>query len=121
MSTEPGRIAVASPEALERRTQEIGRELFDRIGRGPGIFARAWWDDRLMTSTMGEPAVKVQLFRFIDALPTLREPESVRRHLREYLDEAGDRVPAMLRVPLALTPPGDLGAKLLAGLARSAA
>ena len=88
--------------ALERRTQEIGRALFEQIGRGPAPWHRAWWDDRLMDLTLGDPEVKVQLFRFIDAMPVLTTTESVRRHLAEYLGEAGDRVPWWLR--LALTP-----------------
>ena len=29
-----------SPQSVERRTREIGRELFDRIGRGPALAAR---------------------------------------------------------------------------------
>ena len=41
-----------------------------------------------MALTMSDPRVKVQLFRFIDALPTLTTPRSVRRHLDEYLGEA---------------------------------
>ena len=80
-------------ESIERRTREIGRELFERIGRGPSPWQRAWWDDRLMDLTLGDPQVKVQLFRFIDALPALPTAESVRRHLAEYLDEAGDARP----------------------------
>src|SRR6185437_11243711 len=87
-----------SPEALERRTREIGRALFDRIGRGPAPWERGWWDDRLMDLTLGDPQVKVQLFRFIDAMPVLTTTESVRRHLAEYLGEAGDRVPWWLRL-----------------------
>src|SRR4051794_32651843 len=106
-----------APEALERRTREIGRELFARIGSGPSPLEGAWWDDRLMSLTMGDPRVKIQLFRFIDALPALKDPGMVRRHLHEYLAEAGDRVPAALRVPLALMPSGRAGDRLLAGLA----
>src|SRR5262245_23177434 len=68
-------------EALERQTREVGRELFDRIGRGPRPWQRAWWDDRFMAATLEDPAVRIQLFRFIDALPALKTPESVRRHL----------------------------------------
>src|SRR3954469_9893824 len=94
----------AAPETLERRTQEIGRALFDRIGRGPAPWQRSWWDDRLMALTMGDPTTKVQLFRFIDALPTLKSADSVRRHLEEYLDEAGEGVPSLVRLPLALIP-----------------
>ena len=78
---------------VERRTQEIGRELFERIGRGPKPWQRAWWEDRFMAGTLDDPLVRVQLFRFIDALPALKTTDSVRRHLAEYLAEAGDRVP----------------------------
>src|SRR4051812_17757246 len=76
-------------DALESRSRAIGRALFGRIGRGPKPWRRAWWDDRLMAVSMGDEATKVQLFRFIDALPTLTEPRAARRHLAEYLDEAG--------------------------------
>src|SRR5437764_8600158 len=99
----------ADLETLERRTREIGRALFDRIGRGPSPWQRSWWDDRLMALTMGDPTTKVQLFRFIDALPTLKSAGAVSRHLAEYLGEAGDGVPALVRLPLALIPDGALG------------
>ncbi len=109
------------PDALERRTREIGVELFERMGSGPRPWERAWWDDRLMALTMGDPDTKVQLFRFIDALPTLRDPGSVRRHLAEYLDEADGGVPAFVRLPLRLTPRGPVGDRTIAAMARFAA
>ena len=34
-------------------------------------WGRRWWDERMMDWTMHDEAVKVQLFRFIDALPQL--------------------------------------------------
>ena len=107
--------------ALERRTREIGRELFDRIGRGPGVLERAWWDERVQDLTLNDPLVRVQLFRFIDVMPALRTSEHVRRHLHEYLDEAGDRVPWWLKLAVTLTPPGSPGVPVLAGVARFAA
>ena len=79
-------------QALEARTQEIGRELFERIGRGPALAARLVGRP-VHAATLDDPLVRVQLFRFIDALPALKTPDSVRRHLAEYLAEAGDRVP----------------------------
>ncbi|MEO6810114.1 MAG: L-glutamate gamma-semialdehyde dehydrogenase [Isosphaeraceae bacterium] len=107
-----------SPETLERRTRQIGQELFDQIDRGPSFWRRSWWDDHLMALTMDEPETKVQLFRFIDALPTLGDDASVRRHLTEYLDEAGSGVPLLVRFPLAVTPPGPLGDRIIASMAR---
>jgi RHH-type proline utilization regulon transcriptional repressor/proline dehydrogenase/delta 1-pyrroline-5-carboxylate dehydrogenase len=64
--------------------------------------------------------VRVQLFRFIDVIPSLRSDASARRHLAEYLDEAGDRVPRWLRLATAMAPPGRLGARALAAAARLA-
>ncbi len=106
---------------VEERTREIGRALFRRIGRGPRPWQRAWWDDRLMDSTLSDPQVRVQLFRFIDALPALRTPAAVRKHLKEYLAEAGDRVPAWLRLAVRLAPPGTDRETLLAWSAGTAA
>jgi len=106
---------------MERRTREIGRELFDRIGRGPRPWQRGWWDDRVVAATLGDSLVRIQLFRFIDVLPALNNPDAIRRHLAEYLSEAGDRVPAWLRVALALAPAGTIRAQWLAQAAKTAA
>jgi RHH-type proline utilization regulon transcriptional repressor/proline dehydrogenase/delta 1-pyrroline-5-carboxylate dehydrogenase len=70
-----------------------------------------------MGMTMGDGGTKVQLFRFIDALPTLPNDASVRRHLAEYLDEAGAGVPAFVRLPLRLAPPGIVGDRMISGMA----
>ena len=110
----------SSPK-IEARTREIGRALFAKIGRGPSPLNRAWWDDRLMAMTMGDEATKIQLFRFIDALPTLTRPSAARRHLDEYLNEAGPGVPTAIRIPLALAPRGAFGDKMLAAIANFAA
>ncbi len=108
-------------EGLERRTREIGRELFDRIGRERRPWRRSWWDDRFMALTLDDPMVRVQLFRFIDALPALKDAGSIRRHLAEYLAEAGDAVPWWLDLALELAPEGTARAEWLAAAARTAA
>ena len=106
----------------EERTQRYGREIFARLeGTGPLPFGPSWWDERLMELTMGDEAVKLQLFRFVDVLPQLRAPADVTRHLREYFGAASDRVPAWIRFALRLLPShGPLG-RLLAGVARFSA
>ncbi len=125
-----GTVAVSPPSAathcqgaasLEQRTIAIGRELFDRIGRGPKPWQRAWWEQHFMAGTLDDPLLRVQLFRFIDALPALQDAEAVRRHLAEYLEEAGDRVPWWLRWGLLLAPAGSARAGWLASLARASA
>ncbi len=61
---------------VEREAREIGRGLFAEVGRGPSPRERGYWDDRLMDLTMGDPEVKVQLFRFIDAFPRSPPPRT---------------------------------------------
>ena len=106
---------------VEREAREIGRALFAEVGRGPSPRERGYWDDRLMDLTMSDPAVKVQLFRFIDALPALTAAEDVGRHLREYLGQAGDKVPWFMNLGVALAPVGSIRGEWLASLARVSA
>ncbi len=116
-----GRSGAPDLAGIDRRAREIGRALFAEVGRGPSPMDRGWWDDRLMGLTMGDPSVKVQLFRFIDALPSLVDDESVGRHLREYLGQAGGAVPRFLNLGVGLASIGLAPGRLLASAARGAA
>jgi RHH-type proline utilization regulon transcriptional repressor/proline dehydrogenase/delta 1-pyrroline-5-carboxylate dehydrogenase len=104
---------------LDARTKDYGREIFARLDRqGPVLFTRAWLEDKLMGLGMHDPALKVQLFRFVDTLPYLRQPEEVTRHLREYLAEARDELPWWARWGTKFIPNGGLLGKALAWQAR---
>lgn len=103
---------------VEMLTQSYGREIFARVGRaGPMPFSPAWWDERLMEWSMGDEAVKLQLFRFVDVLPLLRSPQTIVRHLREYFGEAGQHLPGWLRSGLRWLPSQGLLGRLLAQIA----
>jgi RHH-type proline utilization regulon transcriptional repressor/proline dehydrogenase/delta 1-pyrroline-5-carboxylate dehydrogenase len=105
---------MSTASELESLIHDYGREIFARLHRaGPLPFSPAWLDERLMEWTMGDPAVKVQLFRFIDCLPLLRSPADVTRHLREYFEEAGESVPRWIHRGLRWLPEnGRLGGLL---------
>ncbi len=107
---------------VETLTGRYGREIFARLDRGgPFPLTPAWWDEELMEWSMGDEAIKVQLFRFVDALPTLRSGADITRHLREYFGEVHDRLPAWLQRGLRVLPStGPLG-NALAWVARASA
>jgi RHH-type proline utilization regulon transcriptional repressor/proline dehydrogenase/delta 1-pyrroline-5-carboxylate dehydrogenase len=107
---------------LDERTKEYGREIFARLDRqGPVLFTRAWVEDKLMGLGMHDPALKVQLFRFVDTLPYLKEDGEVSRHLREYLGEARDELPRWARWGMRVIPERGLLGRALSFAARRGA
>jgi RHH-type proline utilization regulon transcriptional repressor/proline dehydrogenase/delta 1-pyrroline-5-carboxylate dehydrogenase len=103
---------------VEKLTQSYGREIFARVGRGTAIpFAPSWWDERLMEWSMGDEAIKLQLFRFVDVLPLLHSPETISRHLREYFGEAREHLPGWLRFGLRWLPSRGFLGRMLAATA----
>jgi RHH-type proline utilization regulon transcriptional repressor/proline dehydrogenase/delta 1-pyrroline-5-carboxylate dehydrogenase len=104
----------------DRRTQEYGREIFARLNRqGPILFTRPWLEDKLMGLGMQDPALKVQLFRFVDTLPYLKQDDDVNQHLREYLNEAREELPWWANWGARVIPRSGLLGRILAALARS--
>ena len=108
-----------SSAGLEKRTQEIGREIFRRAGAGRhSPLAPRWWDDRLMAFTMRDEAVKVQLFRLVDTLPALQTDRAVTRHLREYFGAVDGRLPGLLRRAVEWIPNDGVAGGFVARAAR---
>jgi RHH-type proline utilization regulon transcriptional repressor/proline dehydrogenase/delta 1-pyrroline-5-carboxylate dehydrogenase len=108
------------PPAPDDRTKDYGREVFARVDRqGPVLFSRSWLEDKLMGLGMQDPALKVQLFRFVDTLPYLKEPREVSRHLREYLGEAKGELPWWANLGTRFIPTGGVLGGVLAWAARS--
>ena len=83
---------------IEARTQVLGKSLFKIMEdhSAPGIFSKKGAYARIMDWSMRDPAFKVQLFRFVDVLPSLSSSAEIVRHLREYLgDKAVELHPAL--------------------------
>lgn len=115
-------MAIAADSDVEVLTQRYGREIFARMDRSGQIpFTPGWWDDRLMEWSMGDEAVKLQMFRFVDVLPHLHSPAAITRHLREYFGEAGDRLPGWLALGLRVLPSRGVLGGLLASVAHRSA
>src|SRR5438093_3221217 len=55
----------------------------------PRLFDRAWWTGRLLEWAIRDEAFKVQLFRFIDVLPALKNPAQIKALVEEYFGESG--------------------------------
>jgi RHH-type transcriptional regulator, proline utilization regulon repressor / proline dehydrogenase / delta 1-pyrroline-5-carboxylate dehydrogenase len=107
-------------QALESRIQFHGRQLFSRLEATTSLpLTQSWFDDQFLGLSMQFPTLKVQLFRFIDVLPTLRDPSSVVKHLKEYLLEAESIFPGPIRWLLKSYPESGFFANTLSSLADS--
>lgn len=106
--------------AVETETQEVGRYLWDHLERRtPSIFERRWWDDRILSWAMADESVKVQMFRFVDVLPMLRDHEAITRHLHEYFEEVREHLPWAVRLGLDASQPNSVLGRALAYNART--
>ena len=82
----PPRNRAKAVSPIEADTQERGRRLFADVEKQEKRKTAAdFFYDRLMALSTSDDTLKVELFRFVDALPALHTPESVSRHLQEYL------------------------------------
>src|SRR5689334_11552638 len=81
-------------ESVETLTQQIGREFLERAtAHTRGMFSSRFWSDKLMEWATKDEQFKVQLFRFVDAFPTLTTPQQIHDHLVDYLGQPGVTLP----------------------------
>jgi RHH-type proline utilization regulon transcriptional repressor/proline dehydrogenase/delta 1-pyrroline-5-carboxylate dehydrogenase len=112
-------VASANPiSSYENTTQVIAKELIQATRQKGNIFSQLkeqmQFDDKLMAWTMSNPGLRVQLFRFIDALPALQSNSEIARHLQQYLTteevELPDALKGILNFSEPNTPPAQIAA-----------
>jgi RHH-type transcriptional regulator, proline utilization regulon repressor / proline dehydrogenase / delta 1-pyrroline-5-carboxylate dehydrogenase len=98
--------------AYEAHTQTIARQLLQESREHRSFFAQMRdqmrWDDKLLGWAMANPGLRVQLFRFIDCLPSLQSKAEIARHLQEYLGDESVELPAALKGLLSFANPDSL-------------
>jgi RHH-type transcriptional regulator, proline utilization regulon repressor / proline dehydrogenase / delta 1-pyrroline-5-carboxylate dehydrogenase len=77
--------------SLQGEIEQRGSRLFELVDKHPeSLFSKAGFYQRLMTLSMRDEQLKLQLFRFVDVLPSLRTSGEIVEHLQEYFAEARD-------------------------------
>jgi RHH-type proline utilization regulon transcriptional repressor/proline dehydrogenase/delta 1-pyrroline-5-carboxylate dehydrogenase len=73
---------------VEESATALGREIFAAIrAASPSALRKSYWASRLMEWSMRDPDFKVNSFRLVDVLPTLRSNRAVAEHVHEYLSD----------------------------------
>src|SRR5437660_326488 len=77
-------------KTLQSEIERRGRRIFELVDKHPEpLFSKAGFYQRLMTLSMRDERFKVQLFRFVDVLPSLRRSREIIEHLDEYFSDDG--------------------------------
>jgi RHH-type transcriptional regulator, proline utilization regulon repressor / proline dehydrogenase / delta 1-pyrroline-5-carboxylate dehydrogenase len=121
MLSNPSRPSSASSTVspYEQQTQTIARQLLAETTEKRSLFAKVRdqfrWDDKLLSWTMDNPSLRVQLFRLIDCLPSLTSKPEIARHLQEYLSsDAAVELPQALKGLLNFTAPDSVPGQVAA-------
>ncbi len=109
---------VASITRYEQQTQAIAQQLLSATRESRSFFAQMRdqmrWDDKLLDWTMSNPGLRVQLFRFIDCLPSLQSKAEIARHLQEYLGDVSVELPTALKGMLNFASPDSVPGQIAA-------
>ena len=103
-------------KAKENDIRDVGRQIFDRMkGQKPSVFNKDWWSGKVMELSMKDEAFKVEMFRFVDVFPTLKNPVQVAEHIQEYFCRPEQNFPAAFQFGLSAVKPDGMVAKMAAG------
>jgi len=71
--------------SLQEEIEERGSQIFHLVDQNPeSIFSKAGFYQRMMAFSMRDEHFKVQMFRFVDVLASLRNSRDIVQHLDEY-------------------------------------
>src|SRR5215475_11994576 len=77
--------------SLQSEVEQRGSRILALVDKHPdSLFSKAGFYQRLMALSMRDEQLKLQLFRFVDVLPSLRNSKEIIEHLQEYFAEARD-------------------------------
>src|SRR5438034_2345999 len=70
---------------LQSEIEQRGKRIFELVDKYPeSLFSKAGFYQRLMTLSMRDEQLKLQLFRFFAVLPSLHTSDEIIEHLQEY-------------------------------------
>ncbi len=86
---------------LQAEIEQRGEEIFHLVDRHPeSLFSKAGFYQRMMAFSMRDEKFKVQMFRFVDVLASLRRSGDIVEHLREYFAGMNNSIVPMMQTGL---------------------
>jgi RHH-type transcriptional regulator, proline utilization regulon repressor / proline dehydrogenase / delta 1-pyrroline-5-carboxylate dehydrogenase len=84
--------------SLQGEIEQRGERIFALVDRHPeSIFSKAGFYQRMMAWSMRDEHFKVQMFRFVDVLASLRRSSDIMQHLDEYFADMRNGFAPLMR------------------------
>ncbi|NCN27954.1 bifunctional proline dehydrogenase/L-glutamate gamma-semialdehyde dehydrogenase [bacterium] len=100
-------------EQLEARVKELGQEIFEKSRASEfGLFNKNYWSGRMMDWSMKNAKFKVELFRFVDVLPTLKTSDQIVEHVKAYFMRPDLELSAWIKTALGAATLGGVASKI---------
>ncbi|PSB12071.1 L-glutamate gamma-semialdehyde dehydrogenase [Pleurocapsa sp. CCALA 161] len=113
-----GKINLSADRRYESQTQVIAQELIKSTRAKNNIFNRVRdqmrWDDKVLEWTMANPGLRVQMFRFIDAIPSLQSKAEIANHFQQYMSAEEVELPGALKGMINFSDPNSFPAQTAA-------
>lgn len=104
------------PSSFEEKVIHQGKEIFELMeSTEKSIFSKDFWYSHIMDWSMKNEKFRVQMFRFIDVLPSLKSNKDVALHLKEYFTEEDNELPSIFNAGIGL---GSLAPGIMAGIVK---
>ncbi len=100
---------------IESRIVRRGSQLYDLMeGEEHSIFGPDYWAGKLFDWCMSNEAFKIQMFRFIDVFPSLKDSREVTGHLQQYFSGPELDFPSALNWGIKYIAPSWMTSKIIA-------
>ena len=100
---------------IESSIHETGYRLYDLMEEESGsIFSKEYWTGKLFEWCMHNEAFKVQMFRFIDVFPYLRDADSVISHIQQYFSDPALHFPSAVNWGIKYVAPSWMTSRVIA-------
>jgi RHH-type transcriptional regulator, proline utilization regulon repressor / proline dehydrogenase / delta 1-pyrroline-5-carboxylate dehydrogenase len=88
---------------IQAEVERRGMQIFDLVDSHPeSIFSKAGFYQRMMEFSMRDEHFKVQMFRFVDVLASLRRGSDIVQHLDEYFTDMRNGYAPLIRTGVSL-------------------
>jgi RHH-type proline utilization regulon transcriptional repressor/proline dehydrogenase/delta 1-pyrroline-5-carboxylate dehydrogenase len=88
---------------IQAEVERRGMQIFHLVDRHPeSIFSKAGFYQRMMEFSMRDEHFKVQMFRFVDVLASLRRGSDIVQHLDEYFTDMRNGYAPVIRTGVSL-------------------